>query len=432
MGACAVELARAVGYVGAGTVEMLLDVNDHRSEHGAFHFMEMNTRLQVEHPVTEALLGVDLVEWQLRVARGEPLPLSQEAALEAFERGGHAIEVRLCAEDPLQGDLPQSGMMLAWQPPQGVRVDHALESGVSVPPFYDSMLAKLVSHAPTRDAARNKLAQALDHTLALGIPTNRALLSAVLRHDDFAQAHITTRWLEATFAERAQSLPPVPAPIIAAAALWIAHQEAARHPAPWQSSRLAQPLAQRIAMRLRERVIQVDLHPLDIHPLADGGVEVRIDDGGATARFGDWQWQREGALDTLTAQLEAPPGAARDGRIERLRLQGATSVDARGAPVLHLRCDGFDLDVADLRFAPPPRSGSQGAGEVRAPMHGRLAALHVAVGDTVSIGQRLAVLEAMKMEHAIGAPRAGRVRAINAASGAQVSPEQVLIEIDAA
>ncbi len=123
MGECAVTLARAIGYVGAGTVEMLLQAD------GSFYFMEMNTRLQVEHPVTEALLGVDLVEWQLRIASGEPLPLTQPEALERYERGGHAIEVRLCAEDALHGDLPQSGRLLAWRAPHGVRCDHALPSG---------------------------------------------------------------------------------------------------------------------------------------------------------------------------------------------------------------------------------------------------------------------------------------------------------------
>ncbi|HVP08486.1 MAG TPA: biotin carboxylase N-terminal domain-containing protein, partial [Burkholderiales bacterium] len=151
MGEAAIRAAKAVEYVGAGTVEFLL-------EDGKFWFMEMNTRLQVEHPVTEALTGYDLVEWQLRVAAGEPLPARQEDV----RFSGHAIEVRLCAEDPEKDFLPQAGTLALWRPSDAVRVEHALETGTAVPPYYDSMIAKLIAHAHTRDAAREKLAAALD------------------------------------------------------------------------------------------------------------------------------------------------------------------------------------------------------------------------------------------------------------------------------
>ncbi len=184
MGAAAIAAARAVGYVGAGTVEFLL-------EDGKFWFMEMNARLQVEHPVTEALSGFDLVEWQLRVAAGEPLPAKQADV----RLSGHAIEVRLCAEDPEQNFLPQAGTLVQWQPSAAVRVDHALETGIAIPPFYDSMIAKLIAHAPTRDEARVKLAAALDETVALGIPTNKAFLAAVLRDRSFANGEATTGFL---------------------------------------------------------------------------------------------------------------------------------------------------------------------------------------------------------------------------------------------
>jgi len=184
MGEAAVKAAKAVGYVGAGTVEFLL-------EDGKFWFMEMNTRLQVEHPVTEALTGYDLVEWQLRVAAGEPLPARQEDV----RFSGHAIEVRLCAEDPERDFLPQAGRLALWQPSAALRVDHALESGLAVPPFYDSMLAKLIAHAPTRDAARGQLAAALDETIAEGIPTNKAFLAAVLRDGGFGAGKATTDFL---------------------------------------------------------------------------------------------------------------------------------------------------------------------------------------------------------------------------------------------
>jgi geranyl-CoA carboxylase alpha subunit len=185
MGEAAVKAAKAVGYVGAGTVEFLL-------EDGKFWFMEMNTRLQVEHPVTEALTGLDLVEWQLRVAAGEPLPARQED----LRFAGHAIEVRLCAEDPARDFLPQAGRLALWRPSSAVRVDHALETGAEIPPYYDSMIAKLIAHAPTRDEARARLAAALDETVALGVPTNKAYLAFVLRSEVFGSGRATTRFVE--------------------------------------------------------------------------------------------------------------------------------------------------------------------------------------------------------------------------------------------
>ncbi|MDA1116850.1 MAG: ATP-grasp domain-containing protein [Proteobacteria bacterium] len=190
LGAAAIAVARAAGYVGAGTVEFLLD------EQGGFWFIEVNARLQVEHPVTEAITGLDLVEWQLRVAAGEPLPLKQED----IRFDGHAIEARLCAEDPCKDFLPQSGRLALWQPANGVRVDHALESGMEVPPYYDSLLAKLVAHGRTRDEAREKLAAALDGTLALGVRTNKSFLAAVLRDTTFAGPGASTSFLTARFA----------------------------------------------------------------------------------------------------------------------------------------------------------------------------------------------------------------------------------------
>jgi 3-methylcrotonyl-CoA carboxylase alpha subunit/geranyl-CoA carboxylase alpha subunit len=172
MGRCAVALAQAAGYVGAGTVDFLLD-------RGEFFLMEMNTRLQVEHPVTEMVTGLDLVEWQLRIARGEPLPLAQDQV--SFN--GHAIEVRLCAED--EHFTPHAGTVRRFRAPDGVRFDHALFEGLEVPPYYDSMLGKLIVHAATREEAIDRLASALDRTELLGLPSNRALLAACLRHPVF-------------------------------------------------------------------------------------------------------------------------------------------------------------------------------------------------------------------------------------------------------
>ena len=412
MGDCAATLARAIGYVGAGTVEMLLQGN------GEFYFMEMNTRLQVEHPVTEALVGIDLVEWQLRIATGEALPLAQDEALARYERGGHAIEVRLCAEDALHGDLPQSGRLLAWHEPQGVRCDHALAAGQAISPYYDSMLAKLIAHAPTRDAARAQLARALDDTQALGVTTNRALLAAVLRHPSFAQADVATDFLDAHFADRRATLPAPGGAHLALAAVWLASHGAADLPPAWAASALAAP---------RDTLL-----PMAIGDATQSWRLLRKRDGwqaeGAAGRFELRRllWSRSACgTSTLAAHVR---GAGVD---RMLRLEGLLRSSADG-DLLCALCDGIDLQLRDLRLEPPDRRRGAASGDVMALMHGRLVQLHVAVGDTVAAGQTIAVLEAMKMEHALAAPVSGRVRTLGAAQGAQVSPTQVLIEIEPA
>ncbi len=194
LGEAAIKVARSVGYAGAGTVECL--VEGRRDAGKNFWFMEMNTRLQVEHPVTELVTGLDLVEWQLRIAAGEKLAFAQDD----IRFSGHAIEARLCAEDPAQGFLPQAGTLALWQEPIGVRVDHALESGAEIPPHYDSMIAKIVAHGTTRDKARETLATALENTVALGVPHNASFLAAVLRDDVFTTQGPTTGILGERFA----------------------------------------------------------------------------------------------------------------------------------------------------------------------------------------------------------------------------------------
>ena len=410
MGDCAVTLARAIGYVGAGTVEMLL-----QPETGAFFFMEMNTRLQVEHAVTEALLGIDLVEWQLRIAAGEPLPLTQDAALERHEAGGHAIEVRLCAEDARHDDLPQGGLLAVWRPPAGVRCDHALASGQVISPWYDSMLAKLVAHAPTRDAALARLAHALDETLALGVTTNRALLAAVLRHPAFAAGEAATDFLGRHFADRSASLPLPCGARLALAALWLASHAAAALPAAWAASALAGPRDTSVPLGLGGAV-----QHWRVRRERD---DVVVQGPGGEHRFGAPRWSVDGALLTLATELRG------DDFTRTLRLAALRLPDAAGERLVGL-CEGADIDLLDLRLAAPPRRRDAAGGAVLAPMHGRLLQLHVAIGDLVDRGQTLAVLEAMKMEHALAAPLAGRVRALHAATGAQLRPAQLLIEIE--
>src|SRR6476646_942024 len=185
MGDVAVAAVKQLRYEGAGTLEFLLDPS------GEFYFMEMNTRLQVEHPVTEAITGLDLVELQLRVASGEPLGLVQED----IKFSGHAIEVRLCSEDTDHDFMPQSGTMALWQMPDGVRVEHALQSGSEIPPFYDSMIAKVVSHGATREEARGRLIVGLEQLTAFGVTTNQAFLISCLRHPGFARGEATTAFI---------------------------------------------------------------------------------------------------------------------------------------------------------------------------------------------------------------------------------------------
>ncbi len=431
MGDAAVALAQAVGYVGAGTVEMLLQ------DDGSFYFMEMNTRLQVEHPVTEALLGIDLVAWQLRIAAGQALPFGQDEALRRFESGGHAIEARLCAEDTLHGDLPQAGVTHAWRLPErdGLRCDHALADGQAVSPFYDSMLAKLIVHAPTRDGARLALALALDDTVALGVATNRKLLATVLRDARIAAAQATTTFLDYHYADRAVVLPQPGATHHALAALWLATRAAADLPSAWAASPLCAP---------RETVVDmiVDGIVQRWHLRRDGrswfvrGVTSAESDAAASAA-GDGQlmfdapcWFVDGALASLQVGLLRDANASASGSVDTVRLDGLMTLAADGATLLYARSGTIDFTVTDLRHAPPTRSGGQVSGDVRAPMHGRLALVHVAVGDTVLAGQALAVLEAMKMEHTITAPMAGRVTAIGALQGVQVAPSLLLMRIE--
>jgi geranyl-CoA carboxylase alpha subunit len=400
MGEVAVAVARAVGYVGAGTVEFLLD------DTGAFWFMEMNTRLQVEHPVTEALIGVNLVEWQLRVAAGEALPLTQTEVLARFESGGHAIEARLCAEDPAHGYLPQSGQVLHWQPPRSVRCDHALASGCEVSPFYDSMLAKLIAHAPSRVEAIHKLADALDRTVCLGVTTNRAFLASVLRHPAFAGDAVTTAFLGQHFGTdllRAGGAPSWLRALAAASNATLAHAAALALWAGWTSSNRVETVS----------------------PIGTGGEAPeawRLDGSpqSLTARCGEYTHRIEG----LVRESRSLVHAVIDG-------QPVSARCAHDGDEAWWQCDGVELSVQDLRLAAPEAAASAKAGALRAPMHGRVTQVHATAGASVQAGALLLVMEAMKMEHQVHAPFAGTVSAFHASVGEQVAARQVLVEISA-
>jgi len=402
MGEVAVAVARAVDYRGAGTVEFLLDPQ------GDFRFIEMNTRLQVEHAVTEAVLGVDLVEWQVRVAAGEVLPWTQDEALQRYERGGHAIEARLCAEDPAQGYLPQSGRIGRWRAPPGVRTDHALADGAAVPPFYDSMLARVIASAPTRREALARLAAGLDSTVCWGVTTNREFLARVVRDDEFGAGAFDTGSLERRFGDDAARSTPAPTWLeaIAAASLPVLP----RVPLPplwsgWSSSPSIGTLA-----------------PVEI----DGAVR---------------RWRLTGSRESLDASC-----AESTHRISGLsqRIEDGTTileatVDGRTVRVIallagdvgHWQADGHELAAVDLRLRGSARAATVASGTLVAPMHGRVTEACVEAGATVAAGALLVVIEAMKMEHQIRAPHAGTIAALHVRAGDQVAARQPLVEVRA-
>lgn len=404
MGEVSVNAARAIGYVGAGTLEFLL------APDGSFYFMEMNTRLQVEHAVTESVIGVDLVEWQLRVALGEALPLTQDEIDARLARGGHAIEVRLCAEDPAQDFLPQSGTIARWRAPREVRTDHALADGAVVSPYYDSMLAKIVAHGEDRADACRRLAHALDDCLLLGMPTNRAFLRQCVTHPAFLSGDVSTTFIDTYFpaSVRRARLPDASSRQAAAVLLtYLRGSAGRRYPAElqgWASGR-AYPSSCRFTLDGMATEIRV-------RTLAARRWELAWDDGVVEAEIVS---EGEGRL-TLTLG-----GAAHS-------LEYAfTGCD--GQFVL----DGVEHTVFDITYAKPERLGAQaGNGRISAPMNGRVVALQVSEGEAVVAGQVLLVVEAMKMEHSIAAPFAGAVKGLFTEVGAQVAPGGLLMEIAAA
>jgi geranyl-CoA carboxylase alpha subunit len=393
MGAVAIAAVKAMRYEGAGTLEFLLDAS------GAFYFMEMNTRLQVEHPVTEAITGLDLVELQLRVARGEALSVRQDDV----DFKGHAIEVRLCSEDASHDFMPQSGTMLRWQMPKGIRAEHALESGSEVPPFYDSMIAKLISHGATREEARGKLICALERAVAFGVTTNQAFLMACLRHPVFANGQATTAFIEQNRNELLTARDLAPDIALAAVLLYVTSP----HAKPFRSGRslgATFPIPYRLEMEGR-------VHDLELVRERDGGYVVT--DG---AEHGV-------VIDELGADFI------------RFRHNGVTErvPFLRDRDRLFFLHRGLPRAVRDLTLAPPQSAAASGGdGKVRATMNGRVVAVLVKPGDRVAAGQPVMTLEAMKMEHVHMAGISGTVRAIDVAEGEQVASGKIVVEIDAA
>jgi acetyl/propionyl-CoA carboxylase alpha subunit len=371
LGAAATAAAEAVKYVGAGTIEFLLE------DDGSFWFLEMNTRLQVEHPVTEAVWGVDLVQWQIRLARGEALPDSFAGPC------GHAIEARLYAEDPAAGFLPQSGRILAWTPPEGARVDTGVRAGDAVSPFYDPMIAKVITSGRDREEARQRLCVALDSSPVLGLKTNARFLGQVLEHPDFVVGDVDTGWLER---EVSPTDTAPDAALVACAAVLCSWAPGA---VPWSSRGLQEwHVGFEEPVRVQHRggsiygVGGTEVEVLDRHRLRVGGV----------VRRAHW---------------------ILDGR------------------TLHIAVDGLGQGVfaeADPLVREVPVIA--GDGTIRAPMSGKVVRVDVSPGGSVAHGDSLVVLEAMKMETPVAADLDGVVSEVRVAVGDQVRQGDVLVLID--
>jgi acetyl-CoA/propionyl-CoA carboxylase biotin carboxyl carrier protein len=430
MGRAAIEAARSVGYVGAGTVEFIVpgtvpgsvDVagsggTDTEAEF-EFFFMEMNTRLQVEHPVTELVYGLDLVEWQLRVAAGQRLPFTTEVVPAT---GGHAVEARVYAEDPARGFLPTGGTVLALREPAGphTRVDSGLAPGAAVTSAYDPMLAKVIAWAPDRASALRRLDTALADTVILGVPTNVAYLRALLADPDVQAGRLDTGLAERIATEAA----PAPDEVLAAAALarLLTRDSGQRDSGraavdPWEIPdgwRIGGPAWTKFRFGAAGTVAEVR-----VRGLASAAAEVAVGDG-----------------DPVPASAELQPGRAGGGADLLLRYGGRTVryVYAADGETSWLGRDGRVWALTAERPA-PLRAGRAGVADatVRSPMPGTLLAVHVTEGGQVTAGQPLLIVEAMKMEHVVTAPTDGVVTELTARVGQQVRLDEALAVIGSA
>jgi len=387
MGEAAVNAAIAVSYEGVGTVEFLVDQDQH------FYFLEMNTRLQVEHPVTELVTDIDLVDWQLQIANGQPLPCGQQD----ISLDGHAIEVRIYAEDPRNGFIPQTGTVQLFEPYEnvGVRIDHGIYSGCQVSPYYDAMLAKLICWGKDREEARSRLVRTLKETKILGLVTNKSFLLQLLAEPAFIQGEATTDFINSELLDRLEAVDRTQQLAVTAALL---AQNGAAQPA-WSN---AEPMA----------VVETFL--------ADG-IETRCSslaiNGGFRVNLG------ARSMDVMINACEA-------GRIS----YSCDGVDREAA--FYLKNDvvsvdfGFDIVNATVTtYAPVSAKGALGSGLISASTDGLVVKVLVAVGESVIKGQTLVLIEAMKMEHRHVADVDGEVVSINVEAGTQVKNRQLLVEL---
>ena len=427
MGEAAVAAAKAVNYVGAGTVEFIVEQTGYdQPESMKFFFMEMNTRLQVEHPVTEAITGLDLVEWQLRVASGEPLPLQQSD----LRIHGHAIEARICAENPDNNFLPATGTLAVYRKPAcssfaipntrdtgvAVRIDDGVREGDSISPFYDSMVAKLIVHGDTREQALARLDEALSHTRIVGLTTNVQFLRHIIRTDSFATAKLDTALIQreekALFAQEPLGLALSAAAVVANTLLaeqalqgndpfsrrdgWRAYGVATRnfgfvfHDTPHVA----------VLTYAHDGSLQLSLPAVDADGNVSGTLDFRDDGGALHISFAGQQARVQVFHETQghddVAHVFAPQGATRITVVDALAHAGEVQ---------------------------------EAGGRLTAPMPGKVVSFAVAAGDKVKAGQALAVMEAMKMEHTIAAPADGEVLELLYAPGDQVAEGEELLKL---
>ena len=396
MGEAAVNAAKACKYCGAGTVEFLVDKDKN------FYFLEMNTRLQVEHPVTELITGLDLVEWQLRIASGEELPLTQEEVTLT----GHAVEVRLYAEDPRNNFMPQTGTVRLWHYPTraGLRVDHGIHPGQEVSPFYDPMLAKIIAFGESRPEAIRRLASAVQDTQLLGINNNKLFLQNVLRNEVFERGDATTAFIEQFFISDVSMDQKAPSSAtLAHAALLLLH-----HGVDIKRDRTADwhnPAAAATSYRL---AFDGDIQTVSITD-RDGHFEIVT----GAERF----------ILNLVSIDESECVYVENRVRETMRFAFAGNI-------LYLDDGTGHFILEDVTYQPAKTAGGAGNGQVKAAMDGAIVDVLVREGDTVEAGQTVVVLEAMKMEHALKAGISGTVTAVSCEVGQQVKSRQLLATVE--
>ena len=406
MGEAAVNAAKSCDYVGAGTVEFLAD------SEGNFYFLEMNTRLQVEHPVTELITGLDLVAMQLKVAAGDVLPVTQEDVTLT----GHAMEVRLYAEDPGANFVPQTGKLHLWQPAEGegVRIDSGIKQGQEVSSFYDPMLAKLITYGANREEARRRLIRVIEDSHLLGIKDNRAFLASILRHDAFIQGEATTAFIGNDFADDTTMQPAQAQPeqIVLAAALLCASDAqgtgSLSGTGAWHNNGLG---SRYIKLAAGETTVELNLTQHD---------SITVEFAGS-----------EEAPETQSIRiLERSETAVRYEYQGIIKNQVFVVVNEQGIDTLHMSTTYGNLTFSDLTYQ-SAKANQAGSDQILASMDGAIVEVLVNEGDEVEVGQTLVVLEAMKMEHPLKAEVAGKVANINVVAGDQVKGRQKLIQLQA-
>ncbi|WP_409433569.1 acetyl-CoA carboxylase biotin carboxylase subunit [Litorimonas sp. RW-G-Af-16] len=402
MGAVAVRAAKDINYFGAGTVEFLLDSS------GDFFFLEMNTRLQVEHPVTELITGLDLVEMQIRVARGEPLGLSQED----IHFTGHAIEARLYAENPAEDFKPSTGRLNKFRLANGdgIRLDSGFKAGDEVSSFYDPMLAKVIGYGPTRDIARQRLVTALKDSVIFGVETNQSLLINILTQANFVTGNATTGFIQDHFG--AGTLEDINFPADAIIIACLSRFKASLTKALATSLPLPSPLLNWSSATPIQTAFQFDELPVLVSPLDRKSFRIEFNSTSYDAKI----------LSFNSEQIEVEIS----GRKLKAFWQSC------GAADIAVAIEGQSYNFIDMNSVFATREAQRGAGDIIAPMHGTLAKLFVKAGDVVTAGTRLAILEAMKMQHEILADIDGTVTDVGANIGDQISANQLICSISEA